>query len=154
MGKQSAGIMLYRYVDGLPEILLAHPGGPFFAKKDLGAWSIPKGEFDETEEPLEAAKREFFEETGVVVEGEFITLTPIVQKGGKKVFAWAVEQDLDPAAIKSNTFWLEFPPKSGKMIEIPEIDRAEWFPVKTALEKINSAQARLITQLMLKLKKR
>jgi len=151
MGKQSAGLMLFRFRDDLLEIFLAHPGGPFFVKKDLGAWSIPKGEFD-TEAPLEAAKREFFEETGIAAAGEFIELTPIVQKGGKKVFAWAVEQDIDPAMVKSNTFLLEFPPRSGHMIDCPEIDRAEWFPVPVALEKINPAQARLITQLILKLK--
>src|SRR5262245_50946264 len=144
MGKQSAGILPFRYSDGQLEVFLAHPGGPFWEKKDLGAWSIAKGEFEE-EEPLEAAKREFSEETGVVPEGEFIELSPIVQKGGKKVFAWAVETDIDSEKIVSNTFWMEFPPRSGKQQEYPEIDRAQWFPVKTALEKINSGQKVLIT---------
>jgi predicted NUDIX family NTP pyrophosphohydrolase len=152
MGKQSAGILLFRIVDNALEVFLAHPGGPFWEKKDLGAWSIPKGEFTD-EIPLEAAKREFLEETGTVVEGEFIELMPVIQKGGKKVFAWAVEQDIDPAQIKSNTFSLEFPPRSGKMAVYSEIDRAEWFPVSEALKKINSAQSILITQLILKLKK-
>ncbi len=150
MGKQSAGIMLFRMRDDELEIFLVHPGGPYFAKKDLGAWSIPKGEFDE-EAPLDAAKREFLEETGVAVEGEFIELTPITQKGGKKVFAWAVEQDIDPAQIKSNTFFLELPPRSGKMVEYPEIDKAGWFPVAAALEKINPAQGALIDELAAKL---
>lgn len=146
MGKQSAGIILFRIRKGELEIFLAHPGGPYFAKKDLGAWSIPKGEFDE-EAPLDAAKREFLEETGVAANGEFIELTPVTQKGGKKVFAWAVEQDIDPTQIKSNTFFLELPPRSGKMVEYPEIDRADWFPVPIALEKINPAQRAFIDEL-------
>lgn len=154
MGKQSAGLLLYRFTSGALEVLLAHPGGPFWAKKDLGAWSIPKGEFDDTEDALDAAKREFLEETGTHATGEFIKLTPIVQKGGKTVHAWAVEQDIDPMIIKSNTFTMEFPPRSGRIQEYPEIDRAEWFIIPEALEKINSGQRMLITQLVLKLKKR
>jgi predicted NUDIX family NTP pyrophosphohydrolase len=151
MGKQSAGIMPFRLMNGELEIFLVHPGGPFFAKKDLGAWSISKGEFD-VEDALTAAKREFLEETGVTAEGEFIQLTPVIQKGGKKVFAWAVEQYIDAETVKSNTFLLEFPLRSGRMVEYPEIDKAGWFPVAEALKKINSAQSRLITQLILKLK--
>jgi predicted NUDIX family NTP pyrophosphohydrolase len=152
MGKQSAGLLLFRIRNNELEVFLGHPGGPFWIKKDLGAWSIPKGEFDDRE-PLAAAKREFFEETGTEPVGEFIELTPIIQKGGKKVFAWAVEMDIDPSSVKSNTFSMEFPPRSGKMTEYPEIDRAEWFSVSEALKKINSGQAVLITQLILKLKK-
>jgi len=132
------------------EVLLGHPGGPFHAKKDLGAWSIPKGEFDK-EAPLVAARREFFEETGFEVTGETLQLMPIKQAGGKIVFAWAVEQDIDPTKIKSNTFLLELPRGSGKMHEYPELDRAEWFDVPSALEKINPAQAALIKQLIRKL---
>lgn len=157
MGKQSAGILLFRLTSNQLEVLLAHPGGPYFAKKDLGAWSIPKGEFDESEDALDAAKREFLEETGIAItakDDKFIKLMPIVQKSGKTVHAWAVEQDLDPTTIKSNTFTMEFPPRSGKMAEFPEIDKAEWLTVPVALEKINSAQAKLITQLILKLKSR
>ena len=150
MAKKSAGILLYRFSEGQLEILLGHPGGPFHARKDLGAWSIPKGEF-ENEVPFEAAKREFLEETGFEVEGEPIQLFPIKQAGGKIVYAWAVEQDIDAAKIKSNTFSLEFPPGSGSRNEYPEIDRAEWFPVPVALEKINPAQAALIRQLIKKL---
>jgi predicted NUDIX family NTP pyrophosphohydrolase len=150
MGKQSAGIMLYRIRKGALEVLLAHPGGPFHIKKDLGAWSIPKGEFDK-EAPLAAAKREFLEETGIAAEGDFIELMPIRQAGGKLVFAWAVEQDIDPTEIKSNTFLLELPRGSGNFKEYPEIDRAEWFGVTEAMEKINPSQAALIKQLIRKL---
>jgi predicted NUDIX family NTP pyrophosphohydrolase len=150
MGKQSAGILLYRINDGGLEVLLGHPGGPFHARKDLGAWSIPKGEFDK-EAPLVAAKREFLEETGFEVTGETIQLLPIKQAGGKMVFAWAVEQNIDASKIKSNTFLLEMPRSSGNWKEYPEIDRAEWFDVPTALEKINPAQAALIKQLIKKL---
>ncbi len=150
MGKQSAGILLYRIKDGGLEVLLGHPGGPFHARKDPGAWSIPKGEFDK-EAPLVAARREFLEETGFEVTGETIQLMPIKQAGGKTVFAWAVEQDIDASQIKSNTFSLEMPRGSGNWKEYPEIDRAEWFDVPTALEKINPAQAALIKQLIKKL---
>jgi predicted NUDIX family NTP pyrophosphohydrolase len=150
MGKQSAGILLYRIKDGELEVLLGHPGGPFHARKDLGAWSIPKGEFDK-EAPLAAARREFLEETGFEVTGETIQLLPVKQAGGKTVFAWAAEQDIDASEIKSNTFLLEMPRGSGNFKEYPEIDRAEWFDVPTALEKINPAQAALIKQLIKKL---
>lgn len=149
--KQSAGILLYRRTNGATEFFLVHPGGPFFAKKDAGAWSIPKGEFDETEMPLEAAKREFHEETGKEIDGEFIALSPVKQKSGKTVFAFAVEGDIDPAKIISNTFEIEWPPKSGKMKTFPEVDKAAWFSAEEAKEKINPAQGGLINELMDKL---
>ena len=149
MPKQSAGILLYRKINKEPEVLLVHPGGPFFAKKDLGAWSIPKGEFPEGEDPLDAAKREFQEETGYVPKGEFIPLGSVKQTSGKIVLAWAAQGDFDPEKIKSNTFTLEWPPKSGQCKEFPEVDRAEWFPLALALEKINSAQRELIQRLQI-----
>src|SRR5579862_6732951 len=123
MSKQSAGILLYRKVEGQLEVFLIHPGGPYFKNKDEGAWSIPKGEFVEGEEALDAAKREFEEETGQKIEGNFTALKPIVQKSGKKVFAWAVEGDIDPDTIKSNEFEIEWPPKSGKKQSFAEVDR-------------------------------
>jgi predicted NUDIX family NTP pyrophosphohydrolase len=151
MAKQSAGLLLYRVTNKNLEVFLAHPGGPFYTKKDLGSWSIPKGEFNEEEQPLDAAKREFFEETGLSVSGEFDELTPIKQKSGKKVFAWAVECNVDSSQVKSNTFAIEFPPKTGKMQEFPEIDRAEWFSVPIAKQKIISYQVDLISELAKKL---
>ena len=150
MSKQSSGILLFRRKNERLEILLVHPGGPFWKKKDAGAWSIPKGEF-EAEEALQAAKREFEEELGMPIEGEMVALKPQKQKGGKIVHAWAVEGDLDPQNIHSNTFELEWPPKSGKKQQFPEIDRAEWFPVPAALEKINQGQAAFIQELLEKL---
>jgi predicted NUDIX family NTP pyrophosphohydrolase len=149
--KQSAGILLYRMSKDHPEFFLVHPGGPFFAKKDAGSWSIPKGEFDESEDPLRVAKREFEEETGQKIEGNFLALSPVKQKGGKIVFAWAVEGDVDAAAITSNTFTIEWPPRSGKMREFPEVDKGEWFSFSTAKEKINPAQGALLDELMGKL---
>ena len=128
------------------EAFLVHPGGPFWAKKDAGAWSIPKGEF-ETEPPLEAAMREFEEETGLKISGDFIELKPVKQKGGKMVYAWAVEADFDAADIQSNTFELEWPPKSGVMKQYPEVDRAAWFDLETARTKILASQVELIKQL-------
>jgi len=145
--KQSAGLLVYRETDAGVEIFLVHPGGPFFAKKDDGVWSIPKGEF-EGEDPLTAARREFEEETGQKIAGDFFALTPIKQKGGKIVYAWAVEADIDADAIKSNTFEMEWPPRSGKAARFPEIDRAAWFDPATAKQKINRAQAALIDQLL------
>lgn len=150
--KRSAGILLYRLRDNRLEVLLVHPGGPLWAKRDEGAWSIPKGEFEEDEDALTVAKREFFEETGVSVEGEFINLTPQKQKGGKTVFAWAIEGDLDTDAIRSNFFEMEWPPNSGQVQQFPEVDRAEWFPAEVALHKINPGQAGFITELAARLR--
>jgi predicted NUDIX family NTP pyrophosphohydrolase len=150
MAKQSAGILLYRRKRDQLEVLLVHPGGPFWAKKDQGAWSIPKGEYED-EDALAAAKREFEEETGIPIEGEILALSPQKQKGGKLVDAWAVEGDLDAERVRSNTFEMEWPPKSGKKQQFPEIDKAGWFPVATALEKINPGQAAFIHELIQKL---
>jgi predicted NUDIX family NTP pyrophosphohydrolase len=150
MTKHSAGILLYRLKDHTLEVFLVHPGGPFWAKKDDGAWSIPKGEFEE-EDAQTAAKREFHEETGLYVEGDLLELNPQKQKGGKIVYAWALEGDLDPDEVKSNTFVLEWPPRSGKTQAFPEIDKGEWFTVQTALLKINQGQAGLIKELVEKL---
>ena len=147
MPKKSAGLLLYRKVDSALEVFLVHPGGPFWAKKDDGAWSIPKGEFDEKEDPLEAAKREFREETGLVADGEFQPLKPIRQKGGKIAYAWAVQFDVDASAIKSNAFSIEWPPGSGRIREFPEIDRAEWFKIELAKHKILKSQLDLLEQL-------
>jgi predicted NUDIX family NTP pyrophosphohydrolase len=138
---------MYRRRPGIIEVLLAHPGGPFWAKKDLGAWSIPKGEFDPDENSLAAAKREFEEETGLSVTGEFIPLTPIKQSGGKIVHIWAVEGDCDASAIKSNTFMIEWPPRSGRQQAFPEIDRAEWFSLAAAKEKLTKGQRGFIEEL-------
>ena len=145
--KKSAGILPYRIHKKSLEVLLAHPGGPFWKNKDLGAWSVVKGEYNEEEEPLSAAKREWQEETGIKLSGRFIPLKPIKQKSGKEIIAWAAEADIDPSHIKSNMFEIEWPPKSGKKQLFPEIDRAEWFNVKKAKEKINPAQAALIDEL-------
>jgi len=145
MAKKSAGILMYRFLEGKLEIFLVHPGGPIWKNKDQGAWSIPKGEFED-EDPLQAAKREFFEETGMSVEGEFKALTPVTQKNGKRVYAWATEGNVDPEKIKSNEFEMEWPPKSGKLQEFPEVDRAEWFGLEEALLKINSGQAEFIRE--------
>jgi predicted NUDIX family NTP pyrophosphohydrolase len=128
------------------DVFLVHPGGPFWAKKDAGAWSIPKGEF-ETEQPLVAAMREFEEETGLKISGDFIELKPVKQKGGKIVYAWAVEADFDASDIQSNMFKLEWPPKSGVMRDYPEVDRAGWFDLETAKLKMLASQAGLIEQL-------
>jgi predicted NUDIX family NTP pyrophosphohydrolase len=148
MRKQSAGILLYRRVAAELQVFLVHPGGPFFRNKDDGSWSIPKGEFLEGDDSLEAAKREFEEETGQVIKGEFIPLKPITQKGGKTVQAWAVEGDIDHTIIKSNHFEIEWPPRSGKQQSFPEVDKADWFDVGIAKVKINAAQAGLIEELI------
>ena len=147
MPKKSAGILLYRIRNKLPEVFLVHPGGPFWANKDGGAWTIPKGEFDEDEDPLDAAKREFKEETGTKISGEFIELNPIRQKSGKIVLAWAVEGDIEPTKIISNEFEMEWPPRSGKMKRFPEIDKASWFNLTEAKQKIIPAQSSLIEEL-------
>ncbi len=151
MPKQSAGILLYRNAGGRIEVFLAHPGGPFWAKKDDGAWSIPKGEFTDGEEPLEAAKREFQEETSFPIEGTFIPLNPVKQPGGKTVYAWAVEGDIDAGAIRSNTFSMEWPKGSSKTKSFPEIDRAGWFVLDLAKVKILKGQLGLLEQLSTKL---
>lgn len=147
MPKRSAGLLLYREHDGTLEIFLVHPGGPFWIRKDDGAWSIPKGEYVEGEDPLAVAKREFSEETGFPIEGEPVPLSEVRQPGGKIVQAWALEGDCDAAAIKSNTFSIEWPPRSGKMREFPEVDRAEWFDLKSAKRKILKGQVGLIDEL-------
>jgi predicted NUDIX family NTP pyrophosphohydrolase len=153
MAKKSAGILLYRIKKNQPEVLLVHPGGPFWAKKDLGSWSIPKGEYEEGEDPLDAARREVKEETGLQVKGPFIELAPVKQKGGKLVVAWAAEGDFDPATIKSNEFEMEWPPKSGKRKTFPEVDKAAWFTISEAVEKIVEGQIPLLKELELKLRK-
>ena len=130
--KPSAGLLMFRRCGGAPEVLLVHPGGPFWTKRDLGAWSIPKGEFAPDEDPLAAARREFEEETGIAPAGEFIPLTPRRQPSGKLVHAWAFEADCDPATIVSNTFEIEWPPGSGRRQAFPEVDRAAWFPLDLA----------------------
>lgn len=146
--KQSAGILLYRSADSEPEVFLVHPGGPFWKNKDEGAWTIPKGEFDESEDPLAAAIREFKEETGYAIKGKFKALKPVQQKAGKVVHAWAIAGDVDERNIKSNFFEMEWPPKSGKKQSFPEIDKASWFAISKAREKINSSQAALLDQLL------
>jgi predicted NUDIX family NTP pyrophosphohydrolase len=146
--KKSAGILLFRRIAGKFEVFLVHPGGPFWKNKDLGAWSIPKGEFNEDEMALAAAKREFKEETGIAVNGSFLELTPIRQKSGKWVHAWALEKNIDAASIKSNEFEVEWPPRSGKTRRFPEVDRAEWFTVEQAIQKIIPAQATLVDELV------
>ena len=145
--KRSAGLLMYRRRGGELQVLLAHPGGPFWARRDEGAWSIPKGELEAGEEPLAAARREFEEETGVVPEGPYLGLPTVEQKNRKLVHAFAFEGDCDPARIRSNTFMMELPRGSGKMVEFPEIDRAEFFSPEVARRKINPAQAALIEAL-------
>jgi len=148
MPKQSAGLLVYRHPNAALEVFLVHPGGPFYAKKDDGVWSIPKGELTEGEDPLAAAQREFHEETGFAVTGPFTALTPIQQSGGKIVLAWAVAAPhLDPSALHSNTFSLEWPPRSGKSQTFPEVDRAAWFSLPAARVKLLKSQLPLLTQL-------
>jgi len=147
MARSSAGILLYRWREGRLEVLLVHPGGPFWARKDAGAWSIPKGELADGEDPLLAARRELAEETGLAVDGEFLALTPIRQKGGKMVHGFALEGDCDPAAIRSNSFVIEWPPRSGRQRAFPEIDRAGWFGLAEARQKILASQAGLLDEL-------
>lgn len=147
MAKKSAGLLMYRVRDGKLEVLLVHLGGPFWAKKDAGAWFVPKGEVEPGEDELEAAKREFKEETGFDPGGELQPLGSVKHKSGKTVTAWAFEDDCDPAALKSNTFTIEWPPHSGKQREFPEIDRAEFFTLDTACEKIHPAEYDFVLRL-------
>jgi predicted NUDIX family NTP pyrophosphohydrolase len=149
--KESAGILMYRLRNSTLEVFLVHPGGPFWTKKDIGAWSIPKGELLQDEDHLNAAKREFQEETGFLPEGNFIALTPHKQPGGKLVYAWAVKGDCDAKMIVSNTFSMEWPPLSGKRQDFPEADRAEWFTIDVAKEKILKGQAAFLEELCLKI---
>src|SRR5690349_22561615 len=149
--RTSAGILLYRFKESL-EIFLVHPGGPFWANKDLGTWTIPKGEPNDDEQLFDTAKREFEEETGQKIAGTFAELTPIIQKAGKMVYAWALEGDIDAAAIRCNTFKIEWPPKSGKWKSYPEVDKAGWFDWQEAKEKINPAQVAFIDELVQKQK--
>jgi predicted NUDIX family NTP pyrophosphohydrolase len=151
MPKQSAGLLLYRRKNQTLEVFLVHPGGPFWAKKDLGAWSIPKGEYSGGEEPLAAARREFQEETGFAIAGDFVELGTIRQAGGKLVSAWAQEGDCDPAALISNLTQIQWPPRSGKIIEIPEVDRGAWFSLQEALDRLLQSQTTFLDRLVEKL---
>jgi predicted NUDIX family NTP pyrophosphohydrolase len=148
MPKRSAGILLYRRTETGLELLLVHPGGPFWAKKDLGAWSIPKGEYSEGEDALAAARREFAEETGARADGELLPLGELVQGGGKVVTAFALVGDFDPAMLKSDTFTLEWPPRSGRMVSFPEVDRAQWFSPTEAEARILGGQRQFIARLL------
>jgi predicted NUDIX family NTP pyrophosphohydrolase len=153
VASRSAGILLYRLADGVREVLLVHPGGPFWARRDAGAWSIPKGEYGDGEDPRACALREFEEETGTRLPArELIELGSITQKGGKTVTAWAVEGDLDADSVRSNTFTMEWPPRSGRQAEFPEIDRAAWFGMDAAREKLLPAQTELLDRLLERLR--
>ena len=148
MAKRSAGILLYRIAAGTREVLIVHPGGPYWARKDAGAWSIPKGEYEDGEDPQACALREFEEETGTrLPPGELAELGDVKQKGGKVVTAWAAEGDLDADAVRSNTFTMEWPPRSGRTAEFPEIDRAGWFEIGAAREKLVPAQTEFLDRL-------
>ena len=149
MHKQSAGILAYRFTDDTIQVFLVHPGGPFWKNKDLSAWSIPKGEYEDDEDPLHAAKREFNEETGQYIDGEFHALLPVKYKSGKVVRAFSVAADIDHTSIKSNYFEMEWPPRSGKKASFEEVDRAEWFDIETANTKIVPAQVPLLEELRL-----
>ena len=153
MARRSAGILLHRVARGAPEVLLVHPGGPFWARRDAGAWSIPKGEYDDGEDPRACALREFEEEIGMALPpGELVELGSVKQKGGKVVSAWAAEGDLDADSVRSNTFTMEWPPRSGRTAEFPEIDRAGWFGVEEAREKLVAAQAEFLDRLLERLR--
>ena len=147
MPKRSAGLLMYRRHNRELEVFLVHPGGPFWAKKDLGAWSISKGEYVEGELPLEAARREFEEETGFAATGDFLELGVVQQAGGKVVMAWAFEGDCDPSKLISNRCEIEWPPRSGRKIEIPEVDRGSWFSIAEARERILKSQAPFLDRL-------
>jgi predicted NUDIX family NTP pyrophosphohydrolase len=147
MAKRSAGLIMYRWRESHLEVFLVHPGGPFWASKDKGAWSIPKGEYADGEEPFEAAKREFFEETGFAPEGKFLELGSITQSGGKIVIAWAVEGDCDPSRLTSNLCQVKWPPRSGRVVEFPEVDRGDWFSIPAAREHILKNQEPLLNRL-------
>jgi predicted NUDIX family NTP pyrophosphohydrolase len=150
MAARSSGILVLRRRPGGLDFLLVHPGGPYWRKKDDGAWSIPKGEHVEGEDPQEVACRELEEETGLRVDGELIPLQPIRQRGGKSVVAWGCEADWNPAELRSNTFRMEWPPRSGEMAEFPEVDRAGWFTLEQARVKLNPAQLPLLEELAVK----
>ena len=147
MPKLSAGLLMYRKRNGRLEVFLVHPGGPFWAKKDIGAWSIPKGEYKGDEDPLDAARREFREETGFVVEGHFEHLGEVKQTGGKIVTAWAIEGDCDPRDLISNTCQIEWPPRSGRLLEFPEVDSGRWFLLQDARQYILKSQAPFLDRL-------
>ncbi|WP_184542833.1 NUDIX domain-containing protein [Mucilaginibacter sp. FT3.2] len=148
MPKHSAGVLLYRKLNDVLQVFLVHPGGPFWKNKDEGAWSIPKGEYEDSEDPLEAAKREFKEETGQYIDGRFTVLKSVKLKSGKIIDAWAMEGDIDHLQIKSNLFEMEWPPKTGKMQAFAEVDRGGWFTVDEAKVKINIAQVGLLEELL------
>ncbi|HEY3719755.1 MAG TPA: NUDIX domain-containing protein [Roseiarcus sp.] len=147
MPPQSAGILLFRRTGGIVQFLLVHPGGPFWAKKDAGAWSIPKGLYEEPENAVDAARREFWEETGVTITTDLVELGKFKQPGGKVISAWAAESDFDVAELRSNSFMLEWPPKSGKRKEFPEVDRAGWFSLTEAATKITKGQLPILMKL-------
>jgi predicted NUDIX family NTP pyrophosphohydrolase len=148
MAKTSAGLLMYRKKSQKVEVLLVHPGGPFWSKKDLGAWFLPKGELNAGEDPLAAARREFKEETGLEPEGPFATLGEVKHKSGKIVIAWAFEGDWDPSGLTSNTFTMEWPPKSGRQQEFPEVDRAAFFTIPQAREKIHDAEGTFLDRIV------
>jgi predicted NUDIX family NTP pyrophosphohydrolase len=149
--KYSAGLLMYRRTQSEPEVLLVHPGGPFWSNKDEGAWSIPKGLYEEDEPPLRAARREFEEETGCRADGDFIELGNFKQAGGKIISAWATEGDFNTGSLRSNTFSIEWPPRSGRIETFPEVDRAEWFTPSVARKKILKGQIGIIDALLNKL---
>jgi predicted NUDIX family NTP pyrophosphohydrolase len=148
MSKRSAGLLMYRRRNSALEVFLVHPAGPFWAKKDVGAWSIPKGEHLEHEEPLEAAKREFVEETGFGADGTFLELGDLKQPGGKIITAWAFEGDCDPAKLRSNTFRIEWPPRSGRQMEVPEVDRGRWYTIEEARLRLLTGQREFLDRLL------